>query len=240
MEITNYTQPINLSKNTMKSFEKDSEISELKSNNANSTQLNISDEAKLVQEIDASSEKIDSILISHLSDKQLKQLDGLYEKLEIAFSEQEMNHKEVIQIDDLFEKVHDILQTSFDKLSNDEQKTVDNLISKMDKLEIKLEDNVQIYKKEKPTLATNDSSEINLNTEQKKNKKSQLTVAELNALPVIELQKLQANQIKKLNSQQLNKLSISQLNALPSSQLKQLTPSNISKLNQSQLRAINS
>jgi len=235
MEITNYTQPINSSKNTLKSIEKDSEISELLSNNEKSTQLNISNEAKLVHEIDVSSEKIDSILMSHLSDKQLKQLDGLYEKLETAFSRQEMNHKEVIQIDDLFEKVHDILQTSFEKLSNNEQKTVNNLISKMDKLEIQLDDNVQIYQKEKPAIATSNSSEINLNTELKESKKSKLTVAELNALPVIELQKLQASQIKKLNSQQLNKLSISQLNALPISQLKQLTPSNISKLNQSQL-----
>ncbi|PAJ72443.1 hypothetical protein CJF42_21180 [Pseudoalteromonas sp. NBT06-2] len=235
MEISNQTQPINLNSKTIIPNEKDSDSSALLSNNTKSIQLNISNEAKLVQEIDASSNKIDNILMSHLSSQQLKELDGLYSELETAFSKEKMNYKEIKIIDDLFEKVHDILQTSFDKLSNDEQKTVDDLIFKMDKLEIQLDDNPHIYQKQKPTLTTNDSPEMNLNTDLNKNKKSRLTVAELNALPIIELQKLPLNQIKKLNTQQINKLSIIQLNTLPTLQLKQLTPGNISKLNPSQL-----
>jgi hypothetical protein len=133
--------------------------------------------------------------------------------------------------------VHNILQSSVDKLTNAERETVDKLAIEMDGLIETLDKSHNSDSASNNSMRTHsgnvDISPSFLSNEKQKSK-NKLTVAELNALSVVELNKLSTNLLKKLNAQQLNKLNASQLNNLALPQLKLLSTGNMEKLSQSQ------
>lgn len=208
-----------------------------------SDKLTLSTEGQLIQEIDLASDKIDSILEQHLTQEQEKELSTIYDKLDKLFEKDNLTKQEESLAEGLNEQVHNILETSIEKLSDEEHLVVDGLAKKMDMLTIKLE-NIETSNAEK-----NNSSIVSVNktnnqasyieSETQANKQT-FTVAELNALSTSELHTLPANLLRKLNTKQLNRLNINQLNTLALAQLKQLNPSNIEKLNQSQLNKLDS
>jgi len=206
-----------------------------------SNNVYVSTQGKLSQEIDAASDKIDDILLSHVTPAQEDKLNDIYQQLDKIFEKEELTEKEEKSANDLFEQVHNILDSSVNKLTSSERETVDKLVSKMDGLITQLEQSDTSRSPNKNS--TSDKSSVSddlssiLSNEKKTNKK-RLTVSELNALSALELNKLPANQLKKLNAQQLNKLNASQLNSLALPQLKQLSANNLGKLNQSQMNKV--
>lgn len=199
----------------------------------------LSTEGKITQQIDTTSEQIDDILLRHITPEQKDTLDGIYQKLDRIFEKDQLTDKEENAAEALFEQVHNILETSVNKLTKTERKTVDKLANKMDGLISQLEKNDMSQSPNNNSVSAKTSSSssddlANIFTTEKQANKKALTVAELNALSVLELNKLPANQLKKLNAQQLNKLNASQLNSLALAQLKQLSANNLEKLNQSQ------
>ena len=191
-------------------------------------QLTLSDEGKLFQELDDTSDRIDSILERHLSPEQKEQLNSLYKKLDSLFEKEQLSQQEEAIAEDLNEQVHNILESSVDKLSDEEYQELEGLADKMDTLTVKLD------QFEMGTTEKNNELILPTNNESQGGKKK-LTVAELNMLSASELNKLPVNELRKLNAKQLNRLNANQLNSLSLAQLKQLNPSNIDKLNQSQL-----
>ena len=191
-------------------------------------QLTLSDEGKLFQELDSTSDRIDSILERHLSPEQKEQLNSLYKKLDSLFEKEQLSQQEEAVAEDLHEQVHNILESSVDKLSDEEYQELEGLADKMDTLTAKLD------QFEMGTTENNSELILPTNNESQGSKKK-LTVAELNMLSASELNKLPVNELRKLNAKQLNRLNANQLNSLSLAQLKQLNPSNIDKLNQSQL-----
>lgn len=208
----------------------------------------ISSQGKLVQEIDETSNKIDNILEKHLSKDQKAELDSIYKKLDGILDKDNLTREQEDSVSKSFEKIHNIYESSVDKLSNDEHETVEKLSKTINTLTAKLDayDDGKANQ-DMPTQSVRDkdasyaSVEIggkNTFTEafasKKKTNKKALTVAQLNALSVAELNKLPRNQLKKLNSKQLNKLNADLLNSLSLPQLKQLSSANVAKLNQAQ------
>jgi len=201
-----------------------------------SNNISLSSEGKLSQQIDAASEKIDDILLRHVTPQQEKELDGIYKKLDQLFEKDQLSIEEERTADALFEQVHNILETSVDKLSGAELATVDKLVGTMDGLMAKFEQQDFGGSSKDSARQANSLSDIAGSGQVAGRKK--LSVAELNALSVMELNKLPANQLKKLNAGQLNKLNAAQLNTLSSGQLNQLSASNVEKLNASQAEKI--
>lgn len=246
MEIIHNSNTLNSEMVTQKSTiqqisneEVQSHLSTSKLTPASTKQVSLSEEGKLTQKIDAASNEIDKILLRYVSPEQKKELNGIYTKLEGLFSKESLTGKEEKSAEVLFEQVHNILESSIDKLSTEEHKTVDKLGITMDTLSAQLEPNEAKATDEVPQPSVGVSNEIpDSIVQSKQGKKKSLTVAQLNALSVMELNKLPANQLKKLNSQQLNKLNAAKLNSLDLPQLKQLTPSNVEKLNQVQTKKI--
>lgn len=178
-----------------------------------SNEISISFDGKLNQEIDSTSDKIDEILLRHTTSEQKQALDGIYNKLDDLFEKDQLTDKEETLADNLFEQVHIILETSLDKLTTSENKTVDNLVNEMDILTEQLEKN---YSSDSlmvdPTInkaVIMTSLPDATGTGIPASKKS-LTAAQINTLSVAELNKLPAHQLKKLNAQQLNRLNASQ------------------------------
>jgi len=206
-----------------------------------SNQISLSSSGKLAQQIDQSSEQLDDILLRHVTAEQKDTLNGIYQKLDNLFDKGELTEKDEKSADELFEQVHNILETSINKLSESEHQQVDKLVTKMDGLMMQLDQSDANRSPSDSTingamLANNTSVDSLLSSSgrtEPENKKSK-SVAELNALSALELNKLSAQQLKKLNSKQLNKLNSSQLNSLGVAQLRQLSPSNVEKLNASQ------
>lgn len=185
--------------------------------------LSLSTEGKLSQEIDATSDEIDQILERHLTPDQKKDIESIYKKLDELFEKDKLTIKEESLAESLFEKVHNTLETSIEKLSDEEHVNVDELAKKMVTLTLKLE-NVEnstfsiTFDNKKNHLFADMEHEAQIS-------KKTLTVAELNDLPTNELNKLPANQLRKLNEKQLNRLNSAQLNGLAVAQLKKLSPS---------------
>jgi hypothetical protein len=212
--------------------------------------VQISSEGKLTQAIDEASDKIDNILEKHLTNDQKKNLDDIYKKLDSLFESDNLSQKQENTVEALFEQAHQIYNTSIEKLSGSEHKTIDKLASKMENLSAQLAQ----YENNSPSASkqANDSSNpknseaaskaitgsgselSDVAASKKKSKKKALTVAQLNALSVAELNKLPPSELKKLNAKQLNKLNANLLNTLALPQLKQLSSGNIGKLNQTQ------
>lgn len=215
---------------------------------ASSVQL--SSEGKLIQAIDETSDKIDSILEKHLTTEQKQSLGGIYKQLDGLFESDNLSQMQEKKVDALFEQANSIYNTSIEKLSSGEHETIDKLSNKMDKLSEQLAQsetsNITVDKQVNDggnvkgsevaqKAITNSGGELSeVVASKKKSKKKALTVAQLNALSVAELNKLSPSQVKKLNAKQLNKLNASLLNTLALPQLKQLSSGNIAKLNQMQ------
>ena len=220
---------------------KDNKVEVSASGIINSNNISLSTEGKLSQEIDTASDKIDDILLRHVTPAQKDKLDDIYQQLDQLFEKDPLTEQEEKSAEALFEQVHNILESSVNKLTSAERETVDQLANKMDGLITQLErsDTNRSQKNDSTSnkvIVSDDLSNILTNKKQANPKK--LTVAELNALSALELNKLPANQLKKLNAQQLNKLNASQLNSLALPQLKQLSANNLSKVNQSQTNKI--
>lgn len=208
-----------------------------------SNNIYLSSEGKLSQKIDAASDKIDDILLSHVTPAQKDKLNDIYQQLDKTFEKEPLTEQEEKSADALFEQVHNILDSSVSKLTSTERETVDKLAEEMDGLITQLEKSDTGRSPNKNS--TSDESSIgndlsSIYTNDKKANKKRLTVTELNALSALELNKLPVSQLKKLNAQQLNKLNANQLNNLPLPQLKQLSPNNLAKLNQSQTNKVSS
>jgi hypothetical protein len=206
-----------------------------------SNNIYVSSQGKLSQEIDAASDKIDDVLLSHVTPAQEDKLNDIYQQLDKIFEKEQLTEKEEKSADALFEQVHNILESSVNKLTSSERETVDELANKMDGLITQLEQSETSRSPNKNSTSGKTSVSDDLTsilTNEKKANKKKLTVAELNALSALELNKLPANQLKKLNAQQLNKLNASQLNSLALPQLKQLSTNNLGKLNQSQTNKV--
>ncbi len=164
-----------------------------------SNQITLSLEGKLNQEIDTVSDKIDDVLLRHISSKQKQELNDIYKKLDNLFSKDKLTKKKEKSAEVLFEQVHLILESSLDKLTTSENKTLDKLATKMDILTEQLDKNHS----NNPLIISlktirNDirpSSSESTNIEMKGSKKT-LTVAEINALSTTELNKLSAQQLK--------------------------------------------
>ena len=220
----------------------DEENTEVPAPNINSSNnIYVSSQGKLSQEIDAASDKIDDILLGHVTPTQKDKLNDIYQQLDKIFEKEQLTEKEEKSADALFEQVDNILESSVNKLTSTERETVDKLVSKMDGLITQLEqsDTSRSPNKNSTSDKTSVSDDLSsILTNEKKANKKKLTVAELNALSALELNKLPANQLKKLNAQQLNKLNASQLNSLALPQLKQLSANNLGKLNQSQTNKV--
>lgn len=217
---------------------------------ASTSSVQLSSEGKLVQAIDETSNKIDSILEKHLTKDQKQNLDSIYKQLDDIFENDSLSIKQEKKVAALFEQANSIYNTSIEKLSSAEHETIDKLTHKMDNLSAQLasSENNSVAASNLPNDSgnTKDSetalkavahsgselSEVSAN--KKKSKKKALTVAQLNALSVAELNKLSPSQVKKLNAKQLNKLNASLLNTLALPQLKQLSSGNVAKLNQTQ------
>ena len=99
---------------------------------ASSVQL--SSEGKLIQAIDETSDKIDSILEKHLTTEQKQSLGGIYKQLDGLFESDNLSQKQERKVDALFEQANSIYNTSIEKLSSGEHETIDKLSNKMDKL----------------------------------------------------------------------------------------------------------
>ena len=198
-----------------------------------SSNISLSTEGKLAQQIDAASDQIDDILLRHVTPQQEKELNDIYQKLDQLFEKDQLTGEEERSADALFEQVHNILETSVDKLSNGEREKVDQLVNTMDGLMAKFDHG---------DAGRNNSKGVdslsNIIGGSKSASNKSLSVAELNALSAIELNKLPANLLKKLNSGQLNKLNAAQLNTLSAAQLNQLSANNLEKLNPAQAQKI--
>lgn len=221
-------------------------------NNASTSSVKISSEGKLIQAIDDTSDKIDSILERHLTVDQKKNLDDIYKELDTLFSKGKLSKEQEKSAEILLEQADKIYNTSIEKLSEKEHKTVGELSDKIEKLSEKLSNIENSDDGASGTETTSKSNESGgseksdgetstkkselADTIKKKGKakKKNLTVAELNALSVAELNKLPPHQLKKLNAKQLNKLNANLLNTLALPQLQKLSKSNIEKLNQAQ------
>ncbi len=217
---------------------------------ASASSVQLSSEGKLVQAIDETSEKIDSILEKHLTTEQKQSLDGIYKQLDGLFESDNLSQQQEKKVEALFEQANSIYNTSIEKLSSGEHETIDKLSNKMDNLSAQLAQsetsNVAVGKQTndggnakdseaaQKAIANNGSELSEVAASKKKSKKNALTVTQLNALSVAELNKLSPSQVKKLNTKQLNKLNASLLNTLDLPQLKQLSSGNIAKLNQTQ------
>jgi len=229
-------------KNNTEQIESQAKVNAFATSSATATQSNnttLSTEGKITQQIDAASEQIDDILLRHITPEQKDTLDGIYQKLDRIFEKDQLTDKEEKSAEALFEQVHNILETSINKLTKPEHEAVDKLANKMDGLILQLEKNDISRSSSNNSKSAKTNSSVtddlaNIFTTEKQANKKALTVAELNALSVHELNKLPAQQLKKLNAQQLNKLNAGQLNSLALAQLKQLSASSLEKLNQSQ------
>jgi len=208
-----------------------------------SSKTYLSTEGKLSQKIEATSDKIDDILQKHVTPAKKDKLNDIYQQLDSIFEKEKLTEQEEQSAEVLFEKVHNILDSSVKKLTDAERETVDQLVEKMDGLITQLEQSDTSRSPETDSISSTKSTRDDLSSimiNEKKANKKKLTVAELNALSPLELNKLPANQLKKLNAQQLNKLNVSQLNNLALPQLKQLSANNLGKLNQSQANKVSS
>jgi hypothetical protein len=217
-------------------------------NKAATASVQLSSEGKLVQAIDETSDKIDSILEKHLTKEQKQSIDGIYKQLEGIFESDNLSKKQEKTVDALFEQVNQIYNTSIEKLSSGEHEAIDKFANKMNDLSAQLaqsenndvtaskqnNDGRNTRNSEAAEKAITGSELSDVAESKKKSKKKALTVAQLNALSVAELNKLSPRQVKKLNAKQLNKLNASLLNMLALPQLKQLSNVNIGKLNQMQ------
>ncbi|NQZ22787.1 MAG: hypothetical protein HRT53_12105 [Colwellia sp.] len=243
-EISTHQQTAIENKNSIegvKSSTKESAIDVTTTSISASKNITLSTEAKLSQEINTVSDKIDDILLGHVTPAQKDKLNDIYQQLDQLFEKDQLTAQEEKSADALFEQVHNILESSVNKLTNAERETVDKLADKMDGLITQLEQSDARRSPNDNPMSANNNSRDNLSSiliNEKQANKKKLTVAELNALSALELNKLPANQLKKLNAQQLNKLNASQLNSLPLPQLKQLSTNNLGKLNQSQANKI--
>ena len=222
---------------------KDNKVEVSASGIINSNNISLSTEGKLSQEIDTASDKIDDILLRHVTPAQKDKLDDIYQQLDQLFEKDPLTEQEEKSAEALFEQVHNILESSVNKLTSAERETVDQLANKMDGLITQLEQSD--ISRSPNNGSTSDKVSIgddlsNILTNKKQAAPKKLTVAELNALSALELNKLPAKQLKKLNVQQLNKLNASQLNSLALPQLKQLSANNLGKLNQSQASKVSS
>lgn len=221
----------------VKSSTKESTIGVTSTATSASKGVTLSTEGILSQEIDDVSEKIDDILLRHVTPEQKNKLNDIYQQLDQIFEKDQLTAQEEKSADALFEQVHNILESSISKLTSTERESVDKLENKMDGLIEKLDTTNAGHSQNNTSLQTQ-SGNVDIQSSSLSNEKQKsinaLTVAELNALSAVELNKLPANLLKKLNTQQLNKLNASQLNSLALSQLKQLSTGNIEKLNQSQ------
>ena len=204
-------------------------------NSSPSHKLHLSSEGKLHQAIDAISDQVDSILMSHLSPAQEKELANTYQEIDKLFAGGDIQAKDEHKAEQLFEKVHNILDTSFDKLSEQEHQYIDGLSFQMDKLTQELEQQEMAMEQNMSFSAPNSPGSLTdlIHGNGGNNKKS-LSVAELNSLSAVDLNKLPASELKKLNANQLNKLNTAQLNLLEVAQLKMLSQINLEKLNPSQ------
>ncbi|NQZ83168.1 MAG: hypothetical protein HRT52_19350 [Colwellia sp.] len=243
MEINNGIGAHNLTaidqKNSLegvKSSIKESTIDVTSTDASASKEFTLSTEGKLSQEIDAASQKIDDILLGHVTPAQKSKLNDIYQQLDQIFEKGQLTKQEEKSADALFEQVHNILESSVTKLTNSERETVENLANKMDGLIGKLDKSG--FGDSPNNAVKNNSGNVDIQpsslSNEKQKSKNALTVAELSALSVVELNKLPVNLLRKLNSQQLNKLNASQLNSLALPQLKLLSTGNIEKLNQTQ------
>ena len=206
-----------------------------------SSNISLSTEGKLAQQIDAASDQIDDILLRHVTPQQEKELNDIYQKLDQLFEKDQLTGQEERSADALFEQVHNILETSVDKLSSGEREKVDQLVNTMDGLMAKFDqgDAGRLLNANTPGNNSNGVDSLsNIIGGSKSASNKSLSVAELNALSAIELNKLPANLLKKLNSGQLNKLNAAQLNTLSAAQLNQLSANNLEKLNPAQAQKI--
>jgi hypothetical protein len=220
---------------------KELEVTATKSNSAAKSELNLSSQGKLTQEIDEISSSIDDVLLKHVTPEQKEQLGNIYKALDTLFEKDNLMNKEEKSVNSLFEKAHAVLDSSVEKLTKTERENVAKLTNKMDELTTQLTNSIPEPENGTPSAqlegGLNKTEFLGI---QQRDSKKVLTVAQLNSLSVVELNKLPVTQLKKLNSQQLNKLNPSQLNNLALTQLKQLNASNIDKLNQSQAAKLSS
>ncbi|WP_085300203.1 hypothetical protein [Cognaticolwellia mytili] len=217
---------------------------------ASVSSVKISSEGKLIQALDETSDKIDTMLEKNMTNEQKKNLDEIYQQLDGLFESEDLSQKQEKKVTALFEQADKIYNTSIEKLSSSEHETIDKLANKMESLSAQLaqyENNNPAANKQANNGGNTRNSEVtsraitsggselsDVAASKKKSKKKALTVAQLNALSIAELNKLPPSELKKLNAKQLNKLNANLLNTLALPQLKQLSNGNIGKLNQTQ------
>ena len=74
----------------------------------------------LTQEIEITSDEIDRILEQHLTPEQKKELSTIYEKRDKLFDKDNLSKLQESFAKGLNEQAHNILETSIDKLSDEE------------------------------------------------------------------------------------------------------------------------
>lgn len=198
--------------------------------------VEVSDQGKLFQQLDEKSEKVESMLRSHMSPEQAKEVENSFEAIDAILGKEVLSKKDEANLEKLSEKIDVAFTNSIAKMSADEKDVFNKLDTELEGLEQQVEaiseSEMEAYQAggQVPSGGFNGSSEANSSEigDKKSNKN-------LNSLTTAQLNKLSALLLKKLSSIQLNKLNSNQLNKLDTLQLNQLSLTNQAKLNASQM-----